>query len=97
MKYVKGEYILGSLNVHVKPATEGDEARKQEPHPDEDACGPRRDLTPASMDVDGVKNEEKPVLDIERDDAAHEEDPDEVMTISHGQGSHNFCEHRTPV
>ena len=40
----------------------------------------------ALMDVDGVKNEEKPVLDIEKDDVLHEEDPDEVMIIQHGQG-----------
>lgn len=38
------------------------------------------------MDVDGVKNEEKPDLDIDKDDFQHEEDPDEVMTIGTGQG-----------
>ena len=38
------------------------------------------------MDVDGVKNEEKPDLDIDKDDGQHEEDPNEVMTIS-GQGT----------
>ena len=41
----------------------------------------------ALMDVDGVKNEEKPDLDLEKDDTQHEEDPDEIMTISHGQGA----------
>ena len=40
------------------------------------------------MDVDGVKNEEKPDLDIDKDDGQHEEDPNEVMTIS-GQGTSN--------
>lgn len=34
-----------------------------------------------------MKNEDKPELDIDKDDGQHEEDPDEVMTISHGQGA----------